>query len=112
MQDGRGGLAEMDRAVALAREAYELNGSSLGLFTLALYHHMGRGMRQDLSRAISLYDEFLYSGSGHRSRWDARASGDYHLLVRKLRKHAKATLHAQEHYFVKAQERVPAPLES
>ena len=70
---------------------------------------MGRGMRQDLSRAIELYDEFLLSEGARIRKWDARASSDYQLLVRKLRKHAKATLHAQEHYFVKAQERAPAP---
>ena len=73
MQDGRGGYAEMDRAVALVREAYEVNGSSVALLTYGLYHHMGRGMRQDLHAALSLYDEFLESGNRYR-RWDACAS--------------------------------------
>lgn len=51
LQDGRGGYAEMGRAVALVREAYEVNGSSVALMTYGLYHHMGRGMRQVRERS-------------------------------------------------------------
>ena len=62
-----------------------------------------------MTKALGLYDEFLHTG-GRERRWDARSSEEYRLLVLKLRQHAKSTLHAQEHYMVKAQERVPGPM--